>query len=162
MFDEIQKKPSNHDSKLHGWLECKVLNIMALVCNGKISGYGTWRWSPDSGTKKTVEDRMRALSLVKHTLRTKRLLGAFCAHVELTQRTKGVTAQLAENECGIPVFECVPLIGQWKETTLVKRLRGNTDALDEPRKRARTAECCQAHRNVATLWGLMMRASNEG
>ena len=44
-------------------------DVAALVCIGKISGYGTWRWSPDCDKKKTVEDRMRALSQLKLTHR---------------------------------------------------------------------------------------------
>ena len=59
-------------SCMDGWNANKVLNVVALVCNGKISGYGTWRWSPDCGKKETVEDRMRALSQLKLTDRRPR------------------------------------------------------------------------------------------
>ena len=88
-------------------------------------------------------------------MRTKRLLGAICAHVELTQRSKGVTAQLAENECGIPVFECVPLIGQWKETSLARDFEATQMHWTNPGREL-------AQLSVAKLieW-LMMRVSNE-
>ena len=84
---------------------------MALVCNGKISSYGTWRWGPDCGTKKAVEELMRALSALTHVEDEN-------AHVEPTQRTMAATVQLAGNECEILV--CVPVIGQWNETSLAR------------------------------------------
>ena len=60
------------------------------------------------------------------------------ALAEATQRTKGVTVQLAQNEIEIRVR--VPVSGQWKGDINGKSRRDDTDAVDEPEKRARTDE----------------------
>ena len=90
-------------------------DVMALDCIGKIIGYGTWRWSPDCGKKETVEDRMRALS-PETPVEDDKTLGCDLCTRGTNSTNKGVTVQLARNDCEIQV--CVPLIGQWNKTTL--------------------------------------------
>ena len=141
------RNPSNHDSKLHGFLQCKVLMSWRWTVTGRSAVTAPGDGIQTVTRKETVEEHDLCFLSKLNPVEDETTPGCDVRTRGTNSTNKGVIVQLAENECEILV--CVPLTRQRKQTSMARDF-DTTQMHWTSQGRKPTQPSRQVHRNMKT------------